>query len=167
MPGSCTDDAETGRHGDAETRRYGDTETRKQGEEETGERIVRLDSAPRLRVSASRRRGKSRAMRIDSLLWLVPVLPAAGALINGVRAALDPHGPKNKSVTNVVALGTTFLSAVIATIVVFSYVGHGIHHPYEVVYYDWIPAGIGQVSGNLLANFNIELGFQVDTLSAT
>jgi len=106
-------------------------------------------------------------MRIDTLLWLVPLLPAAGALINGVRAALDPHGPKNKSVTNVVALGTTFLSAVIATAIVFSYVSHGIHHPYEVVYYDWIPAGIGQVAGNLLGNFNIELGFQIDTLSST
>jgi NADH-quinone oxidoreductase subunit L len=105
---------------------------------------------------------------IGSYLWLVPILPALGALLNGLRAVGDPIEPKNKIVTNIIALGSTLLSALVATFfVVIPYTMHGIHHPVEVVYYDWIPGGFGHVFPNLGADFNIEMGFQIDTLSCT
>jgi NADH-quinone oxidoreductase subunit L len=106
-------------------------------------------------------------MNIGTYLWLVPVLPALGALINGLRAVASPHETKNKLVTNAVALGSTFLSAVVATIALLSYVSHGTAAPFEVTYYRWIPAGIGQVVGGLVADFGVDLGFQLDPLSGT
>ena len=106
-------------------------------------------------------------MNLGSYLWLVPVLPAAGALINGARALARPHEVKNKAVTNIVALAATALSAILATIILLQYVSSGATAPFEVVYYNWIPAGWGEVTGNVLANFNVELGFQIDSLSGT
>ena len=44
---------------------------------------------------------------MDKALLAVVLLPALGALINGARAFIDPHQPKNKSITNAVGLGST------------------------------------------------------------
>jgi len=106
-------------------------------------------------------------MNIGSILWLVPLIPALGALVNGLRAAADPYGEKNKGITNAIAVGSTGLSAILATVVLFLYVTSGSRVPYKVLYYDWIPGGIGHVAGNMLANFNVELAFQIDPLSGT
>jgi NADH-quinone oxidoreductase subunit L len=104
-------------------------------------------------------------MDIGKILWLVPLLPLLGAAANGLRSVISQE-TKNKTVTNAIALGSTGLSALIATWVVLLYTRSGIHEVYEVVYYDWIPAGLGRV-GEQLASFNVELGFQIDTLSST
>ena len=102
---------------------------------------------------------------MDKALLAVVLLPALGALINGSRALANPHGTKNKKVTNIVALSATFLSAVIATIgVVIPFVSNGA--PRQFAYYEWIPAGLG-TAGSQLANFAIELAFRVDSLSCT
>src|SRR5258708_37071573 len=95
-----------------------------------------------------------------NLLLLIPLLPALGALLNGVRAFASPKTPKNKTVTNAIALGTTFLSALIAAYVVFTYSGS--HQPWQFSYYNWIPAGLGQVPGGDLANFRIHLSFPLE-----
>jgi len=97
-----------------------------------------------------------------SALLLVVLLPALGALINGTRAFANPHGPKNKSITNAVALGATLLSAVVATWVVLQSAGH----PWQHTYFEWIPSGIGAV-GNSIADFSIDLAFRIDALSST
>jgi NADH-quinone oxidoreductase subunit L len=97
-----------------------------------------------------------------SLLLLVPLLPAIGALINGIRAFARPLQPKNKAVTNFFALASTFLSAVIATTVVLT-AGRGFEH----AYFTWIPAGMGHVTGGFLANFGVDFAFRVDPLSST
>ncbi|MFA6957437.1 MAG: NADH-quinone oxidoreductase subunit L [Thermoanaerobaculia bacterium] len=103
-------------------------------------------------------------MAIGNYLWLVPLLPLVGAAINGFRAAYA-KGEKSKTLTNAVALGSTSLSALIATFAAYTY---GLAKvPYEVVYWDWIPAGLGNVAGGLLGNFNVEFGLQVDALSVT
>ncbi|MGA7613592.1 MAG: NADH-quinone oxidoreductase subunit L [Thermoanaerobaculia bacterium] len=105
-------------------------------------------------------------MNIGSILWLIPTLPALGALINGLRA-VSSREAKNRAVTNAFALGTTALSALIATAVVLLYVRHGIHEAVEVAYYHWIPSGMGEVlKGSFIANFNVDLAFRVDTLSS-
>ncbi|HEY8849594.1 MAG TPA: NADH-quinone oxidoreductase subunit L [Thermoanaerobaculia bacterium] len=96
-----------------------------------------------------------------SLLLLVPLLPAIGALINGIRAFARPLEPKNKTVTNVFALGSTFLSAVIATSIVLT-AGRG----WEQAYFTWIPAGMGHVTGGFLSNFAVDFAFRIDPLSS-
>ena len=102
-----------------------------------------------------------------NLLLLVPLLPAAGALINGSRAFASPHAPKSKSVTNAVALASTFLSAVVATMAVLSYVGGGTQQAWSHAYYTWIPSGFGQVTGGWIADFAIDFAFRLDPLSCT
>jgi NADH-quinone oxidoreductase subunit L len=99
------------------------------------------------------------------LLLAIPLLPALGALLNGLRAFANPKTPKNKAVTNAVALGMTGLSALIAAYVVFSYAGN--HEAWQFDYYTWIPAGMGQVTGGHLANFAIDFAFRIDALSCT
>ncbi len=97
-----------------------------------------------------------------SALLLVVLLPALGALVNGLRAFAQPKTPKNKAITNVFALGTTLLSALIATWVVIGSAGH----PWQHSYFEWIPAGMGHV-GSLIANFSIDFAFRIDPLSST
>jgi len=106
-------------------------------------------------------------MTIGTILLMVVLLPAAGALVNGLRAVAEPNAPKSKGLTNLLAVGSTFVSAILATIALISYVSHGTHTPLEVVYYNWIPAGWGQVAGNLLGDFGVAFGFQLDPLSGT
>src|SRR6266545_2456917 len=102
-----------------------------------------------------------------SALLLVVLLPALGALINGLRASNKPLIHKNRNVTNIIAVGATALSAIIATVgVVIPYISHGIASPLEFSYYTWIPSGFGQV-GNHLADFKADFAFRVDPLSCT
>jgi NADH-quinone oxidoreductase subunit L len=103
---------------------------------------------------------------MGNALLLVVLLPALGALINGARAFANPHAPKNKFITNIVALGATGLSAIVATFfVVLPF--RGSHKAFEQFsYYEWIPTGIGTV-GNAIANFSIDLAFRIDPLSCT
>jgi NADH-quinone oxidoreductase subunit L len=102
------------------------------------------------------------------LLLLVPLLPALGALVNGTRAFAHPLTPKSKSITNFFALGTTALSALIATFaVVMPYVSHGTEHPFVHAYYTWIPAGFGHVTGGYIANFATDFAFRIDPLSCS
>ena len=96
-----------------------------------------------------------------TLLLFVPLLPALGALVNGVRAFANPLTPKNRSITNLFALGTTALSALIATYIVAT-AGEG----WQYTYYTWIPSGIGHV-GDSTANFAVDFAFRIDHLSST
>ncbi len=103
-------------------------------------------------------------MAIGEYLWLVPLLPLVGAAINGFRAAYA-KGEKSKALTRAVALGSTGLSALVATFAALMYGGAKV--PYEVVYWEWIPTGLGNVAGGLLGNFNVDFGLQIDALSVT
>jgi NADH-quinone oxidoreductase subunit L len=105
-------------------------------------------------------------MAMSSALILVVLLPALGALINGTRAFAAPHAPKNKTITNAVALGATALSALIATFMVVLPFRASHADFQQFSYYEWIPTGIGTV-GNHLANFSIDLAFRIDPLSCT
>ncbi|HEX9983000.1 MAG TPA: NADH-quinone oxidoreductase subunit L [Thermoanaerobaculia bacterium] len=105
---------------------------------------------------------------MSSALLLVVLLPLLGAAVNGLRAFTNPHAPKNRSVTNIVTLGATGLSALVATLgVVIPYVNHGVKTPFVHTYYKWIPAGIGHVTGGFLSDFGIDFAFRIDTLSVT
>ena len=64
------------------------------------------------------------------LIW-IPLLLALGALINGVRAATWPHTPKNRTITNIVSLGSTGLSALLAAWTVIGYVSGGMSSAFQ------------------------------------
>src|SRR5438034_4146130 len=97
-----------------------------------------------------------------SLLLLVPLLPALGALINGIRSFDRPLEPKNKKTTNFFALASTLLSALIA-----SYLVATSGAAWEHSYFTWIPAGVGHVSGGFLSDFTVNFAFRIDPLSST
>ncbi|HEV7241383.1 MAG TPA: NADH-quinone oxidoreductase subunit L [Thermoanaerobaculia bacterium] len=99
---------------------------------------------------------------MDKALLAIVLLPALGALINGVRAFARPLTPKNRAVTNAIALGSTGASAVIAAWIVIASAGH----PWQHTYFEWIPAGMGHV-GDLAASFSIDFALRIDALSST
>jgi len=99
---------------------------------------------------------------MDSAVLLVVLLPAIGALINAVRALANPHTPKNKTLTNAFALGSTGISALIATWVVWQ----NARTPWQHTYFHWIPAGMGHV-GEFIADFSIDFALRIDPLSST
>jgi NADH-quinone oxidoreductase subunit L len=101
-----------------------------------------------------------------AILLAIPLLPALGALINGSRAFANPLTPKNRTITNIVALGSTGLSALLAIWTVIRYVGGGTEQAFQHAYYTWIPAGLGQTAKSL-ANFAIDFALRIDPLSAT
>src|SRR3954466_13659453 len=102
-----------------------------------------------------------------TILLLIPLLPALGALINGVRAAANPHTHKSRAITNIIALGSTGLSALLAAWTVITYVSGGMSAAFQHAYYTWIPAGLGHAGTHGIANFAVDFAFRIDTLSCT
>ena len=98
----------------------------------------------------------------ELLVLAIVLLPAVGALINGVRALAQPLTPKNRTLTNAIALGSTGLAALIAAWIVFVSAGH----PWQHTYFQWIPAGIGH-AGDFIADFSIDFALRIDPLSST
>src|SRR3982751_88733 len=101
----------------------------------------------------------------SALLLIVP-LPALGALVNGSRSFANPLTPKNRTITNVFALASTGLSALIASWVVFTYTRGNTHEAVVHTYYTWVPAGLGH-AGKAIADFAIDFAFRIDPLSCT
>src|SRR6266540_2973599 len=99
------------------------------------------------------------------ILLAIPLLPALGALVNGVRAFATPLEKKNRTITNLVALGSTGLSAALAVWTVLSY--RGAEAAFEKVYYSWMPMGTGHVWGNGLSDFAVNFALRIDPLSCT
>ncbi len=102
-----------------------------------------------------------------TILLLIPLLPALGALINGLRAAAAPHTPKNRTITNAIALGSTGISALLAAWTVIVYAGSGTAAAFQYAYYTWIPTGLGHVGAHGIASFAVDFAFRIDTLSCT
>ena len=99
---------------------------------------------------------------MTTILLLIPLLPFAGAILNGSRAFAKPLQPKNRAITNFFALASTGLSAALAAWVALSY-----SQPWEHTYFTWIPAGLGHVTGGFISNFAIDFALRVDPLSIT
>src|SRR6266849_5504689 len=99
---------------------------------------------------------------MTTILLMIPLLPAIGALCNGVRAFAKPLQPKNRAVTNFLALASTGMSAILAAWMLIAY-----QQPWEHRYFTWIPAGIGHVMGGSLSNFMIDFALRIDPLSLT
>ncbi len=84
-------------------------------------------------------------------LWLIPLLPLAGFLLNGIFG-----GKARKPMVTIVALTCSGAAAVFGTIAAFQYhdaVNYGVR--YVDVAYNWITSG----------NVKVDLAFQLDPLS--
>ncbi len=97
-------------------------------------------------------------------IWLIPVLPAIGALLNGLFGKRLP-----KFVIHSIACGTVFLAFVLSIVCVAELSGMQTH-VYETTLYNWIPGGStilnkGPNAGQR-AELNIPLGFLLDPLSS-
>ena len=90
-------------------------------------------------------------------LWLVPLLPFLGVLLNGVL--LWKRIPKR--LVGLIACGTVGLACLIGVGAVASYMAspeYAAHEPFEQVLYLWIPAGSLQLLDGSIADFEVELG---------
>ncbi|NIN74548.1 MAG: NADH-quinone oxidoreductase subunit L, partial [Xanthomonadales bacterium] len=102
---------------------------------------------------------------MKQLVWLVPVLPFLGALVNGVvlRNRLCKRG-----VTNV-ACGSVLLSLLVGMGAIGSYLGsaeYAAGEAFKRVVYGWIPAGLQGLGDGRFAELSFEMGFLLDPLSA-
>jgi NADH-quinone oxidoreductase subunit L len=102
---------------------------------------------------------------MKELLWLIPVLPFVGALLNGVLL----RGRISKKAVSAIAVGVIGIAALLSLLIIGDYLGStaGQAHrqPFERDYYAWMPAGpIHTVVGGV-RDFTVSMGFLLDTLS--
>jgi len=104
------------------------------------------------------------------LVWLVPVLPLAGFLLNFVFGRTLKLSERTVSV---IGCGTVLVSLIVTigafAEYAFSYAGANGNAPFVAHYFTWLPGGLahytlGKQYGSL-SNFNIEWGYQIDQLS--
>jgi NADH-quinone oxidoreductase subunit L len=97
-------------------------------------------------------------------IWLIPVFPAIGALLNALFGKKLP-----KSVIHTIACGAVLLSFLLSVICVAEIAGKD-PKVFEKTFYTWIPAGsvvktLGPNAGQS-AELSIPLGFLLDPLSS-
>src|SRR4051812_15340468 len=101
-------------------------------------------------------------MNFLDLIWIIPLFPAVGFLINGLVGKRLP-----KTVVGIIACGTVFLSFVFSAGAVYQLVQLEEHaRSHTVTVYEWINAGVAHVASGGLAPFKIDWGFLLDPLSA-
>jgi NADH-quinone oxidoreductase subunit L len=97
-------------------------------------------------------------------IWLIPVLPAVGALLNGLFGKKMP-----KSAIHTIACGLVFISFLISVLCVAELAGRQ-PRVFEKDFYTWIPGGdvkttLGPQAGKE-ASLNVPVGFLLDPLSS-
>ena len=100
-----------------------------------------------------------------NLLWVIPLLPFLGALLNGFVL----KGRIGKKGVAVIACGVVGLAAVLGLLIIGDYLGspeYAAHKPFEQDLYNWIPAGPLATAADGVKNFSIGMGFLLDPLSA-
>ncbi len=98
------------------------------------------------------------------LLWIIPVLPFLGALLNGFLL----RGRIGKSAVAAIACGTVGLAAILGLVVITSYLGspeHAANKPIENDVYSWVASGPLLTVADGVKSFTVGMGFQVDPLT--
>jgi len=93
-------------------------------------------------------------------IWLIPLLPALGALIQ----LLFGRRLKNNAVS-AISVGLPGLSFAWAIGCFFQLLGRP-EHTFISTVYTWLPAGPFHLAGGALGNLSVDVGFQLDPLSA-
>src|SRR5262245_53665743 len=101
-------------------------------------------------------------MNFLDLIWLIPLFPAAGFLINGL------FGKRmSKSMVGTIACAAVLVSFIFAAGAVFQLAQLGEHErSHTVKLYEWINAGPAQTKSGEGARFTVDWGFLLDPLSA-
>jgi NADH-quinone oxidoreductase subunit L len=95
------------------------------------------------------------------LIWLIPLLPALGALINGLLGKR-----MSKRTIDLVACGLVGLAFLLSLAAVLQLTGLPERERlFKVDLFTWIPAGMGELRGGLISPFAINWGFQLDPLA--
>ena len=92
-------------------------------------------------------------------IWLIPLLPALGALIQLLFGRKLP-----KNAVSAICVGLPGLSFLWAIGCFFGLLGQP-EHRFLLTLYSWIPGGAFHLSSGAVANFNVNVGFQLDALS--
>src|SRR5215207_8478512 len=101
---------------------------------------------------------------MKELVWLVPLLPFLGALLNGVIL----KGRINKKAVAGIACAMTGIAAALAIGIILEYMGDPAFaggKPFDRDYYVWMPAGPIHTVVNGVRDFTVTLGFLIDPLS--
>ena len=101
-------------------------------------------------------------MNFLDLIWLIPLFPAAGFVINGL------FGKRmSKTMVGVIACGLVFISFLFSAGAVYQLLQlDSAHRSHTVRLYEWINAGPAHTSEGPLANFRVDWGFLLDPLSS-
>ena len=95
-------------------------------------------------------------------IWLIPLFPALGFVINGLFGKRMP-----KAAINIVACGSVLLSFVYALGAVLGLIGlEEEARSHTVTVFEWINAGAAHTSGGDLTHFEVSWGFLLDPLSS-
>ena len=101
-------------------------------------------------------------MNFLDLIWLIPLFPAAGFVINGLFGKRMP-----KTMVGVIACGLVFISFIFSAAAVYQLLQlDSAHRSHTVRLYEWINAGPAHTSEGPLANFRVDWGFLLDPLSS-
>ncbi len=104
-------------------------------------------------------------MRFEHLIYLLPLLPFLGALLNGVVL----KGRIGKGAVAGIACGSVGASAAIAIMVIAGYVSGAVAHAgayyADIDIYHWIPAGLLTSASQGIGRFDVSMGFLVDPLA--
>src|SRR5688572_22889475 len=97
------------------------------------------------------------------LLWLIPVLPLAAALVNGVLL----HGRIGKRAVAWIACGSVALSALLGLAVIADhFLGPEGSEPFQQDLYLWVPGGPLETTAGGVRDLEVGMGFLLDPLSA-
>src|SRR5215470_6422764 len=101
-------------------------------------------------------------MNFLDLIWLIPLFPAAGFVINGLIGKRI-----SKTAVGVIASGMVLLSFIFSAGAVFQLLQlDPAHRTHVVKLYEWINAGAAHTTEGPLARFTVDWGFLLDPLSA-
>src|SRR2546427_12876623 len=77
------------------------------------------------------------------LLWLVPALPLAGFLANGVLAL---RRPRAKHAVSIIGVGVLLAALALAIVIVLAFLREGTQGPLVFPYWEWMPVGAVHVT---------------------
>jgi NADH-quinone oxidoreductase subunit L len=103
--------------------------------------------------------------QIEKLLYVLPLLPFLGALLNGIVL----RGRIGKNAVAWIACGSVGLAALLGIGIIGSYAFHAAQYAgaygFDQTVYTWIPAGALHTAVKPVADLTIEMGFFLDPLS--
>jgi NADH-quinone oxidoreductase subunit L len=101
---------------------------------------------------------------MKDLLWLIPLFPLLGAIVNGLVGNRRGWEHRTTSIVGLLGSGLAMVGG-FAAIVDWA-ATLGTHAVYVDRVFTWIPAGFGHTADGLLANLTIDFSLRLDALSA-